>query len=82
MKQMIINAIFNEAKNWTFSSYDKPTENDIDEATETLYQFVKGMMVFMSEDMKTYSNYIYSIYAFEIRTGKRYDTEMDIPHLV
>lgn len=84
MEEMIIKAIYNKAKQFAFSPYDKPSEEDIDDSCDTLYEFCQGMKVFVSEPMRDFIGHIRFIYAYEIRTGNKYDgddIDENFPHL-
>lgn len=84
METMIINAIYYEAKQFAFGPYDDPSEEDIDDSCDTLYEFCQGMKVFVSEPMRNFIGQIRYIYTYEIKTGNKYDgDEIDetFPHL-
>lgn len=84
MEEMVIDAIYGEAKQFAFGPYDNPSYDDIEDATGTVYEFCKGMKVFMSEAVQDFIKHIYFIYTYEIRTGNKYDgddVDESFPHL-
>lgn len=84
IEEMVINALYGEAKQFAFGPYDNPSYDDIEDSTGTVYEFAKGMKVFMSEDVQNFIERIYFIYAYEIRTGNKYDgddIDESFPHL-
>lgn len=52
-----------------------------EEAVEDLHQFVKGMKVLLSYNMKLVADNAFTVYAYEIRSGKHYITNEVMPHL-
>lgn len=84
IEEMIIMAIYNEAKQFAFGPYDEPSGEDIEDVCDTLYEFCAGMKVFVSEPMRDFIGHVRFIYASEIRTGNKYDgndIDADFPHL-
>ena len=84
IEEMIITAIYHKAEQFAFSPYDHPSDEEIEDVCDTLYEFCAGMKVFVSEPMRDFIGHIRFIYAFEIRTGKMYDgddIDETFPHL-
>lgn len=85
MRQLLIDAMYKEARSWMFWPGDDPSDEDIEEAQETLFQFAKGLMVLLSDEMKRLVEYLYRIYSWEIGHFEPYDQiggiPDDVPHL-
>lgn len=84
MKELIIKAIYDKAKQYAFGPYDDPTEEDIDDACDSLYEFCSGMKVFVSEPVRDFIGHVRFIYTYELRTGNKYDgddIDASFPHL-